>query len=469
MTDELTMRRRLRDDFNFFAAKCLRIRAKDGQVIPLRLNSAQRYVHEWLEKQKKQTGRVRAIILKGRQQGISTYVQARFYHQLIHARGMRAFILTHKDESTQTIFDMTDRYYRNSPSQVRPKLAASNAKELVFGKLDSGYRVATAGGKGTGRSDTIQYFHGSEVAFWPNAEDHAAGALQMVPGSGSEVILESTSVGPRGLFWKYWSDAIKGDSGYIPIFVPWFWQSEYQEQLPDDFELTAEEVEYKTKYEVTNEQLVWRRGKVRELFGVHRFRREYPATPEEAWSAEVPGALWSRKLIQQFRRDSHPEFVVGITSLDPSTTNTETSDAWGQIWGGRGTDGHVYVCGDDTLKATPLTAAKVAIRRLQDSDLDMVVYETNQGGDMVQTIINGVDPGVVCKGVRASKGKRARAEPVHALYEQGLVHHVGELPLLEDEMCTWDASRSNESPNRIDALVWLVTELLIKYKDIVLL
>ena len=163
------------------------------------------------------------------------------------------------------------------------------------------------------------------------------------------------------------------------------------------------------------------------------------------------------------RRDSAPDFRVGVVSLDPATTSRETSDEWGQIWGGLGMDGHVYVCGDETQISTPLNAAKTAVGVRKREDLDLIVYETNQGGDMVPTIIKMVDKTAVCKGVTASKGKRARAEPVHALCEQGLVHIFGELPLLEDELCTWDAN-SNESPNRLDAFVWLVTHLLIKRK-----
>lgn len=469
MPDELATRQRLKDDFEFFARNCLKIRTKEGKVLPLHLNSAQRHVHRLLEEQKVKTGRVRAIILKARQEGCSTYVQARFYHQLIHAKGKRAFILTHEDKATQNIFEIAERYYKNCPTQVRPKLQASNAKELIFGKLDSGYGVATAGKKDTGRSATIQLFHGSEVAFWPHAENHAAGAMQTVPRDGSEIILESTSAGPSGLFYKYWKDAVEGKSEYIPIFVPWFWQDEYRAEVSEDFELTAEEQSYKDEYGLDDEQIAWRRAKISELYGVHRFRREYPATPEEAWSAEVPGALWTRKLIERVRRDSAPGPRVAAVVLDPSTTDADTSDEWGIVWGWSGEDGHAYVMGDDSQVMSPLTAAQTAVHRLRNNDLDLVIYETNQGGDMVPTIIHSVDSGVVCKGVHASRGKRARAEPVQALYEKGLVHHVGELPLLEDEMCTWDASRSNKSPNRIDALVYLVTYLLLGHKEVGLL
>ncbi|MEH2501229.1 hypothetical protein V1290_000040 [Bradyrhizobium sp. AZCC 1578] len=112
---ERTIRRRLRDDLPHYAEKCLRIRTKSGAIEPLKLNRAQRYVHDQLEAQKVRTGRVRALILKGRQQGCSTYVEGRYYHRVSHSRGLRAFILTHEDAATQNLFEMVNRYHEHCP------------------------------------------------------------------------------------------------------------------------------------------------------------------------------------------------------------------------------------------------------------------------------------------------------------------------------------------------------------------
>lgn len=101
----------------------------------------------------------------------------RYYHNTSWAKGRRTFILTHEDAATQNLFEMVNRYHEHCPVFVRPSTGAANAKELFFDKLDSGYKVGTAGTKGVGRSSTIQLFHGSEVAFWPHAETHAAGVL----------------------------------------------------------------------------------------------------------------------------------------------------------------------------------------------------------------------------------------------------------------------------------------------------
>jgi hypothetical protein len=219
----------LKHDLEFYAKHVLKIRTKSGAIIPLEFNSAQRYLHERLEEQRELTGMVRALILKGRQQGCSTYVEARFFHRVAWYGGLRAFILTHEDEASKNIFEMAKRYADKAPEGLMPHIDTSNAKELIFDGHDSGYRVSTAGTKDTGRSATFQLFHGSEVAFWPNAHSHAAGALQAVPDEpGTEVILESTSNGPRGLFWEMWQAAQEGKSEYQAIFIPWFWQDEYR-------------------------------------------------------------------------------------------------------------------------------------------------------------------------------------------------------------------------------------------------
>src|SRR5215213_4079143 len=158
MPSELELTRKFRDDFLFYAPKCLRIRTKKGEVHRLRLNEAQIYLHQQLEAQKAETGKVRALILKGRQQGCSTYVGGRYYHLTTQSEGFRTFILTHEDAATQNLFEMVNRYHDHVDDVVKPRTGAANAKELSFPDLDSGYKVGTAGTKGAGRSSTVQLF-----------------------------------------------------------------------------------------------------------------------------------------------------------------------------------------------------------------------------------------------------------------------------------------------------------------------
>lgn len=277
-------RQQLRDELEFYARNCLFIRTKDAKVEPFHFNKAQQYIHERLEDQRRQTGKVRALILKGRQQGCSTYVGGRFYHRTTWGRGVQTFILTHEEQATQNLFKMVDRYHEHCPVFVRPSTGAANAKELRFDKLDSGYKVGTAGSKGVGRSATIQLFHGSEVAFWPNADTHAAGVLQAVPDSdGTEVILESTANGVGNLFHEMWKNAEAGEGDYIAIFVPWFWQDEYRKAAPEGFTLTDEEQQYASAYGLDAEQMAWRRNKIAELKDEALFKQEYPANAAEAF------------------------------------------------------------------------------------------------------------------------------------------------------------------------------------------
>lgn len=281
---ERAIRVRLRDDFQHYASKCLHIRTKTGAIAPLALNQAQTYIHRRIEEQRAKTGKVRALILKGRQQGCSTYVEGRLYWRVSHLKGVRAFILTHEEEATNNLFEIANRYHERCPQVVKPSTSAANAKELYFDVLDSGYKVGTAGNKAVGRSSTVQFFHGSEVAFWPNAQQHAAGILQAIPDApGTEVLLESTANGVGNFYHQQWQAAEAGQSDYIAIFVPWYWQDEYRKPVPDGFVLTEEEEQYKAAYGLDDEQISWRRSKIVELRDESLFKQEYPATSAEAF------------------------------------------------------------------------------------------------------------------------------------------------------------------------------------------
>jgi len=285
---------RLMTDFEFYARNCLMIRTKEHGLQSLKLNKAQLYIHNKLQEQLKETGKVRAIVLKGRQQGMSTYVEGRFLWKVTHNKGVKAFILTHDAESTNALFEMTERYYDNLSEFVKPSAGAANAKELHFNNIDSGYKIGTAGNKAVGRGQTIQYFHGSEVGFWQNAAEHTKGIMQAIPsGNGSEVVLESTANGVGNYFHQQWKAAEKGQSEFIPIFVPWYWQDEYQRDA-EGLELTHDEIELKNKYSLNDRQMAWRRNKIFELStdgqdGEISFKQEYPMNAAEAFQVTGGG------------------------------------------------------------------------------------------------------------------------------------------------------------------------------------
>lgn len=151
-------------DFYQYAALNLKIKTKEGEIHPFEFNDPQHYIHEQLELQLSTTGKIRALLLKGRQQGASTYTEGRFYWRTSTNFGKQAYILTHEQSATDNLFTMAKRYHDNCCEELKPSTSAANAKELVFNTLDSGYKVGTAGSKAVGRSGTIQFFHGCLAA-----------------------------------------------------------------------------------------------------------------------------------------------------------------------------------------------------------------------------------------------------------------------------------------------------------------
>jgi hypothetical protein len=320
LTEEQQQRKqRLKDELPHYAAECLRIRTKAGDLAALQFNGVQDYVHARLEAQRRETGKVRALVLKARQEGLSTYIGARFYHRATFYKGVHVYILTHEQDATATLFAMVERFHRHLPPDVRPTTGASNAKELYFPRLDSGYSVGTAGSKAVGRSKTVQLFHGSEVAHWPNAKEHMAGVLQTVPDlPGTEIVFESTAAGIGGEFHERWQQAEAGDGDYQAIFVPWFWSLDYQRPAPLGWELNDEEEEYGRLYGLTIPQLVWRRAKLAELKDPNLFRQEYPATAAEAFQATGHDAFIASSLVVQARKRTCEGVGSLIVGVDPA-------------------------------------------------------------------------------------------------------------------------------------------------------
>lgn len=177
---------------------------------------------------------------------------------------------------------------------------------------------------------------------------------------------------------------------------------------------------------------------------------------------EVPGALWTRELIQKIRVTQHPTLIRIVVGVDPPGGATEC----GIIAAGIGEDGQAYVIDDKSLRASPDAWAEACLTIYNHNLADRIVGEANYGGDMVENTITQAAKArgqmVSYKSVHASRGKAVRAEPITAMYEQGRVHHVGKFPYLEEEMCTWIPGVSRESPNRLDALVWALTELMLE-------
>ncbi len=184
---------------------------------------------------------------------------------------------------------------------------------------------------------------------------------------------------------------------------------------------------------------------------------------------DAQGALWKRDLIEEFRATEHPELTRIVVAIDPAVAdpkarseeeqagNAET----GIVVAGVAANGHAYIIDDKRIQASPHVWASEAVTAYKKFRADRIVAEQNNGGVLVENTIRTIERGISYSPVWASRGKYTRAEPVAALYEQGRVHHVGMFPQLEDQMCQWEPLMGQKSPDRIDALVWALTELML--------
>ena len=171
---------------------------------------------------------------------------------------------------------------------------------------------------------------------------------------------------------------------------------------------------------------------------------------------DVPGALWTRDIIEQNRVTKHPELVRVVVGVDPAASTGET----GIVVAGVGTDGHGYVLDDLSTSASPQQWGTQAITGYHKHQADRIAVEANNGGDMCIQTLKTIDNTAATKKLWASRGKQTRAEPIAAMYEQGRIHHVGLFGTLEDEYCTWVPGEGMDSPNHLDAAVWALTDLM---------
>lgn len=242
----------------------VKIRDKNSNIIRLKFNEPQQRYYNTIRKLKKANKPVRIIILKARQMGFSTATEAILFKETATKTNINTAIVAHKEDSTTNLFNMSKLIYNELPNEIKPEKKASNAYELVFNNkngtgLNSKIKCMTAGGEGIGRSDTINNLHLSEFAFWQGDKKQTLlGLLQAVPNnSGTIVIIESTANGFE-YFKELWDNAVEGRNDFIPIFVGWNELQEYQ--MPyTGFKLTKEEIELQKLYNLTLEQLTWRR------------------------------------------------------------------------------------------------------------------------------------------------------------------------------------------------------------------
>jgi hypothetical protein len=308
---------RVKSDLEYFA-QFLKIRPKVGQIAPFTLNPAQRHLHRVIEEQRAKTGRVRVIVLKARQLGVSTYVAARLYHRTINNPGLRTIIIGHERRASSNLFQLVKRMHEHLPEDLRPSIGTSNAEELVFDKIDSGYLVSVATNEGAGRSATAQMLHASETAFWPDLPTQMAALMQTVPDlDGTEIIIETTANGYND-FHKLWRKAEAGESEFIPVFLAWTLAPEYRAKLPPDFVMDAEESKLAELHGLDPEQIAWRRAKISQLGSEEYFSQEYPLLPSEAFISSTFDSFIPADLVLRARRERIEPYGGLILGIDPA-------------------------------------------------------------------------------------------------------------------------------------------------------
>ncbi len=268
----------------------IKIRDKKNNIVPLVLNEPQLKYYNVIKEMHQARKPIRIIILKARQMGFSTETEAIIFKNVVTHHNYNAGIVAHKEDSTTNLFNMSKRMLEYLPEDIRPEQKKSNAKELVFNNdmgtgLDSRIKCMTAGGKGIGRSDTFTALHLSELAFWEGDKKVTmTGLLQAVPNTpDSMIIIESTANGYE-YFKEMWDRAVAGKSDFYPLFIGWNELKEYC--MPyTGFDLTQEERELKEQYNLTLEQLTWRRWCIQNNCSgdINQFKQEYPICPEEAF------------------------------------------------------------------------------------------------------------------------------------------------------------------------------------------
>ena len=271
----------------------LKIKTKKMQLIPFTPNTPQKQIILKIKELEEKKQPVRLKILKSRQEGVSTLTEAIIFSRESQGAYRNGYIIAHKLEGSNNLFDMTKRFQQNLPHHLKPSEKKSNKKELVFGQLDSQIIVDSAENKDPGRSHTLHDVHISEAAFFPNYSESMAALLQAVPYEPGTLVIEETTANEWGSeYFNSWEDALEGKSQWTPIFLPWNEFEEYQRSFFTESEknmfvesLTDEEKQIKDKFKISVEQLNWRRWKIANDFNgnVDKFKKEFPLFWQEAF------------------------------------------------------------------------------------------------------------------------------------------------------------------------------------------
>lgn len=318
LTKEQLFFYKLKNDRKWYIESFLKIKNKKAQIVPFKINEAQKIVLDLIEKDVKVGKPLRYIVLKARQMGMSTLFEALIFHKTATHENINSLIIAHEESASQNLFQMSKLFYENLPEEIRPMKKYSNGKVLAFENpetdeskkignpgLRSKISIATAGSGEVGRSATYHCLHISELAFFPDAKTTMLGLMQCVPDEANTlVVLESTANGVGDFFHETWQAAVRGENEFTPIFLPWFIDPTYirpffteaeKQQFIEEINTISKdnngndvrtyEYELMKKHNLTYEQLNWRKYTIANKCqgDDELFMQEYPSTPEEAF------------------------------------------------------------------------------------------------------------------------------------------------------------------------------------------
>lgn len=282
----------------WYVENFITIRTKSGELQTLRMKPAQEKLYGIMREEHEAGRPVRIVILKARQLGFSTVIEALFFQDAATRAQVRTLIVAHIEDATANLFKMNKLFFDKLPPALKPMRKNSNAQEIVFENptkdadekarnpgLRSSIRCVTAGGRGIGRSDTLTNVHASEAAFWANMNETLDGLLQAVPNDRDTAVVIETTPNGFNAFKTFWDDAVNGKNGFRAVFFPWYEEPSYRMPVPPGTQWTEEELELRRRYGLDEQQLAWRRWCIRyNLRGdAEKFRQEYPSCPEEAF------------------------------------------------------------------------------------------------------------------------------------------------------------------------------------------
>lgn len=293
VSTQLDSRDRLFTDYGFWAETCVQIRTKRGELVPYRLNRAQRKVGEVERELVKKHGRARLYILKARQGGISTDQQIRNLYQIWVQPNFDVMTFAHTDADTAKFFGITTRAIEHFPEELLPPLGNKETREVSFPEMDAVFWTGTAGAKRSGRSLTLKRFHGSEFALWDKPRSTLNRVSAAVVPHRSVITLETTASGYDSEPHNFWREAREGANDFHPLFLPW-WECDVENYrlpllAPDELgTLEPDEQDLVDRFGLDLEQIKWRRAEKRN-YGTE-FATEYAEDEETCWAA--PGAMF---------------------------------------------------------------------------------------------------------------------------------------------------------------------------------